>query len=198
MIGVRFQIANSSDFSDTVTIHSVNKVPYYEQTIHLDTPALHRYVICNFDGLEEFCLAEWSIYSKTSTGEETPLTGKLMGNKGTSGHPADKTIDNDRVSYFRNSLKDKEQYLVLDLGKPCKISHIRYNTRSDDNRIVNGELYELYYWGKEWISLGKQEGENHCLVYSNVPKNTLLRIHNHTRGKEHRPFTYENNKQTWW
>lgn len=61
--------------------------------------------------------------------------------------------------------------------------------------IVNGELYELYYWDKKWVSLGKQEGVNHSLVYSNVPKNTLLRIQNHTRGKEHRPFTYENNKQ---
>lgn len=25
-----------------------------------------------------------------------------------------------------------------------------------------------------------------------------LNLHNHTRGKENRPFTYENGKQIWW
>ncbi len=198
MVGSNFQLANSPDFSDAVTVHSVNKIPYYEHTIDVDTSTLYRYVICNFDSLIEFCLAEWSIYGQTGTGSEMILRGELMGNKGTSDHPAEKTIDNDRVSYFQNSLKDEKQYLVLDLGKPCKITRIKYNPRSDDNRIVNGELYELYYWNKKWVSLGKQEGANHSLVYSNVPKNALLRIHNHTRGKEHRPFTYENKKQVWW
>jgi hypothetical protein len=41
-------------------------------------------------------------------------------------------------------------------------------------------------------------GNNNCLEYSDVPKNVLLPIHNHIKGKEHRPFTYENNKQVWW
>lgn len=198
MVGASFQLANSPDFSDAITVHSVDKIPYYEHIIDVDTSTSYRYVICNFDSLKEFCLAEWNIYSHTNIGNEVILDGKLMGNKGISGHLAEKTIDNDRVTYFQNCLKDKKQYLVFDLGKPCKITHIKYNPRSDDNRIVDGELYELYYWNKEWISLGEQEGVNHSLVYSNVPKNTLLRIHNHTRGKEHRPFTYENNKQIWW
>ena len=36
------------------------------------------------------------------------------------------------------------------------------------------------------------------LVYTNVPKNALSNLHNHTWGKENRPFTYENGKQIWW
>jgi hypothetical protein len=62
---------------------------------------------------------------------------------------------------------------------------------------VHGELYELFYWNKTgWSSLGKQEGRpDSTLVYTNVPKNALLNLHNHTRGKENRPFTYENGKQ---
>ena len=198
MVGASFQVANSPDFSDATTVYSVDKIPYYDHTINVDTSGLYRYVICNFEGLAEFCMAEWSVYGKTDAGEETQLTGKLMGNKGILGYPSEKTIDNNRVSYFQNSLREKEQYLVLDLGKPCRITSIKFDSRSDDNRVVNGELYEVYYWDKEWVSLGKQEGANNLLIYSNVPKNALLRIHNHTRGKEHRPFTIENNRQVFW
>jgi hypothetical protein len=45
----------------------------------------------------------------------------------------------------------------------------------------------------------RQEGHSdYTIVYTNVPKGALLNIHNHTRGKENRPFTYENGKQVWW
>jgi hypothetical protein len=91
-------------------------------------------------------------------------------------------------------------YIGLDFGRPRRITRIKYNPRSDDNGIVPGELYELYYWDNAgWCSLGKQKGRvDGTLVYTNVPKNALLNLHNHTRGKENRPFTYENGKQIWW
>lgn len=198
MIGAKFQLANSSDLSDTITVHNVEKFPYYEYSIDIDTISQYRYVICNFSGLKEFCMAEWNIYTQTITGEELLLKGQLAGNKGLTGFSAEKVMDDDRVSYFQNNLKNEEQHLVFDLGKPTRITKIKYNPRSDDNRIVNGEIYELYYWDQSWISLGKQVGVNNCLIYSEIPKNVLLRIHNHTRGKEHRPFTFEENKQVWW
>ena len=31
-----------------------------------------------------------------------------------------------------------------------------------------------------------------------VPDNALLLLHNTTKGKEERIFTYENKKQVWW
>jgi len=79
-----------------------------------------------------------------------------------------------------------------------KIEKVEFYPRSDDNRIVTGELYELFYWDGKWISLGRQQAEDYKLVYHNIPKNALFMIHNHTQGKEHRPFTYENGKQVWW
>ena len=36
------------------------------------------------------------------------------------------------------------------------------------------------------------------LVYDNVPAGALLILHNHTKGKEERIFTYENGRQVWW
>lgn len=75
-----------------------------------------------------------------------------------------------------------------------------YLPRSDDNFIKEGELYELFYWDKEWKSLGQQSGSRQLqyLEYDNVPDNALLLLRNLTKGKEERIFTYENGKQIWW
>ena len=64
-----------------------------------------------------------------------------------------------------------------------------------------GEEYELCYWdGEGWSSLGRQIGRRATqeLVYDNVPAGALLILHNHTKGKEERIFTYENGRQVWW
>jgi hypothetical protein len=79
------------------------------------------------------------------------------------------------------------------------IARIRYFPRNDGNNICSGDLYELFYWDKgEWNSLGKQTGnESHVLIYENCPANALYWLHNHTRGKEERIFTYEDGAQVW-
>jgi hypothetical protein len=86
------------------------------------------------------------------------------------------------------------------LGKQEQIARIRYLPRNDDNNIRPGDEYELFYWDKgQWNSLGKQTGtDKYVLRYDNCPSNTLFLLHNHTRGKEERIFTYENGKQKWW
>lgn len=48
------------------------------------------------------------------------------------------------------------------------------------------------------ISLGNKPAEKHWLTYNGVSGNALLLLHNHTRGKEERIFTYENGCQVWW
>ena len=81
-----------------------------------------------------------------------------------------------------------------------KIDKIAFLPRNDDNAIREGELYELFYWDKQWVSLGRQTGTNEMfrLKYNNVPTNALYLLRNHTKGKEERIFTYENWKQVWW
>lgn len=68
----------------------------------------------------------------------------------------------------------------------------------DSNNICKGDTYELFYWDDEWIGLGRKEAETDSLVYENVPTDALLWLHNYTRGKEERIFTYENGRQIWW
>jgi hypothetical protein len=59
-------------------------------------------------------------------------------------------------------------------------------------------LYELFQLNKQWISFGKKTAVTDSLVYDQVPEGTLLFLKNHSRGREERPFTYENGKQVWW
>ena len=75
-----------------------------------------------------------------------------------------------------------------------------YLTRSDDNFIREGELYELYYWDGDWISLGQRTGSRKLqyLTYDNIPENALLLLRNLTKGQEERIFTYEDGRQVWW
>jgi hypothetical protein len=108
-------------------------------------------------------------------------------------------FDDDVLTYF-SSDQDSGAWVGLDLGKPAQINRIRYLPRNDDNNIRSGDLYELFYWNKgQWNSLGKQTGDDtHVLICDNCPSNALFLLHNHTRGKEERIFTYENGKQIWW
>jgi hypothetical protein len=66
------------------------------------------------------------------------------------------------------------------------------------NNIIPGYNYELYYWNKEWISLGKQQATNDYLIYDHVPENALLFIRNLDAGFQERIFTFENQQQVWW
>ncbi|GHT71304.1 hypothetical protein FACS189455_2790 [Bacteroidia bacterium] len=87
----------------------------------------------------------------------------------------------------------------MDFERAVEISEIALLPVNDDNHIAEDELYELYYFAGKWVSLGQKTGDsNFYLRYDNVPENSLLLLKNHTKGKEERIFTYENNKQVWW
>lgn len=77
---------------------------------------------------------------------------------------------------------------------------VRFLPRNDDNFIREGETYQLFFWnGMEWELIKTLKGNrNGVLHVENVPKNALLLLHNRTKGREERIFTYEDNKQVWW
>lgn len=105
--------------------------------------------------------------------------------------------DGNSLSYFDISGLD-DLWVGLDFGKPISLSELFFCPRTDDNDIIPGDLYELFYWDSRWISLGKQSAQANRLVYNEVPKNALLWLRNRTKGHEERPFTYEEGKQIWW
>lgn len=112
------------------------------------------------------------------------------------GHNVKKVFDEKILSYFESPAKGG--WVGLALQAPSKVSKIRFMPRTDGNCIEPGDDYELVYWNNEWISIKHQTATTDSLVFDNVPKEALYLLHNHTKGKQERIFTWEDGKQTWW
>ena len=111
-----------------------------------------------------------------------------------------RAFDGNVLSSPKTVKTQNDAWVGLVLGRVVSISKLVYLPRNDDNFIKEGELYELFYWDREWKSLGRQVGSRQLqyLEYDNVPDNALLLLRNLTKGKEERIFTYEDGKQVWW
>lgn len=197
-IGTRFYLCNRNDLSDSILVHTINKLPFYMDSFNLSKNNKYRYLICDFQNVhpvgDPFCIAEINVFGK----DGKLIKGKCTGTSYIRQYGFENITDGDRVSFYQPDTTEKQQRIIFDMAQAHQIEKVEFYPRSDDNRIVTGELYELFYWDGKWISLGRQQAEDYKLVYHNIPKNALFMIHNHTRGKEHRPFTYENGKQVWW
>jgi hypothetical protein len=195
----RFQGANKPDFSDCVDLHAIEQLPLRTfNTVDLDKNYRFRYVRVYADGYSN--VAEVEFYTKEEA-QYRKLSGKIMGTKGSDEDRPDSrkeaAFDGDVLTYF--SIYYVGAWAGLDLGRKERIDRIRFLPRNDDNNIRPGDLYELFYWDGKWQSLGQQTGtDTPYLIYDNCPAGALFLLHNHTRGKEERIFTYENDKQIWW
>jgi len=198
LVGGKFQVANKADFSDSLTVYTVNDIPeinYNSVNLNLNKP--YRYFRFwspqNSQGGE---ISEIEIYSSDST----KLTGTVIGNKHCdAGWEAENAFDGDPLTSYQ-CVWGEQGWVGLDFGKPIIVSYFRYLPRNDDNFIKEGEEYELFYWENyQWNSLGKQTGTSkQYLEYTNVPTNALFLLRDLTKGKQERIFTYENSQQVWW
>ncbi|MDR0559061.1 MAG: discoidin domain-containing protein [Prevotellaceae bacterium] len=201
MLDGRFEAANRVDFSDAEELYTIKESPkLIPNIIDLKSDKTYRY-IRYFGAVESHCnVAEIAIYT-VQNAVYHKLSGKIIGTEGSNGDGRQKkaAFDGDPLSFF-DHLADSNIWLGLDFGKPQRIDRISYIPRNDDNNIRPGDLYELFFWDNgQWNSLGQKTGDDsYVLVYENCPSGALFLLHNHTRGREERPFTYENGRQVWW
>lgn len=107
-------------------------------------------------------------------------------------------FDGDEATCF-NYKEASNGWTGLELEKLAKVDHIRFLPRNDDNGIDVGQNYQLVYWqNNQWVPIGTKVATSDRLTFSGVPTNSLLLLHNLTKGKEERIFTYEGMKQVWW
>lgn len=195
-----FEASNSKDFNKATILHKIDSIqtPQY-YTIKIPHSGKFRYIRYSSPDSSLCNMAELTFYNK----DDLELKGTIIGTEGAYNNEKrlmkEAVFDNDPLTFF-NADKLSGVWVGLDLGKPLEIYKIKFLPRNDDNFIKKGDSYELFYSEKNnWISLGTRIGSNkQVLVYDNVPINALFWLRNHTRGKEERIFTYENNKQIWW
>ncbi|MDR0538382.1 MAG: discoidin domain-containing protein [Tannerellaceae bacterium] len=203
MVNARFQAANKLDFSDCENIYVITANPdLVFNTVDIHVKYQYRYIryIVGKDTYGN--VAELEFYTKHDSNYHK-LSGRIIGTEGSIDNRSDLTkevvFDGDVLTYF-SVASDSDIWVGMDFGKQQRIDRIRYIPRNDDNNIRPGDLYELFYWDNgQWNSLGQKTGDDsYVLAYENCPSGALFLLHNHTRGKEERPFTYENGKQIFW
>ena len=196
--GGRFQVANSEDFGDSVTVATIGKVDelrFHALSTTCDTTYRYfRYLppkgsYCN--------MAEVEMYDSLGV---RPAIKRMFGiNDATGKYPLENVFDGDVLTFYNRWYPDGG-WAAVEFEKPVHISRVRFLPRNDDNFIREGEQYELFYWdGRRFASIVRMEGdEEGVLTVDSVPTHALLLLRNLTKGKEERIFTYEDGEQVWW
>lgn len=194
MIGGIFEGANYADFSDAQIIYTITETPKSQiQKVNISNNKKYRYIRYR-KPKGTFSIAEFSLFRSDST----PLSFSPISCEAIQKDSNAKNLfDNDPLTYYQVD-GGIDMWIGGELNKPTEIDLIGFAPRNDDNSIVPTDTYELFYWNGQWNSLGKKTPTENLIIYNNVPKNALLWLRDLTRGREERPFTYENGQQIWW
>jgi len=194
MVDGIFECANKPDFSDAIRITQITDTPISRmQCIEISDTKAYRYLRYR---------KQRGIFSIGELRAKDPcgcyLPGKPIAQEILKSEPSLPNVcDGEPLTYFELP-GGLDLWVGLDFGKPVRISQVEFCPRNDDNEISPGDEYELFYWDDRWISLGRQVASDYTLEYVNVPKGALLWLRDLTKGREERPFTYENGTQIWW
>jgi len=195
--------ANYTDFRDSVIFFSIYSVPFQVTDSIVNANKRCRFLRFNSATFRNANFAEVEFYGKKYRySKEVKLTGKVIGYPKIikqDEHPYSHAMDGNLETWFEKP-KNTIGWVGLDLGKGKKyfITRVRFCPRSDTNFILEGDKYELYYWDGKWIRGGVKIATDSIVNFCNIPLGTIYLLHNHTRGKEERIFTYENGRQVWW
>lgn len=190
-VGLKFEGSQTLDFKYPKLLYEVVDTPQVNYNkIQFSNLYPCRY-ICVTQKHKKIVIAELEIYAK-----DRKIPVRNWGRK------KDKMYNS---SYEKRMFDGKwESYTVinkdslfLDIGTIESLTGMVLVPKNDDNFIHLGDAYELFYHNgvKDWVSLGKTVADTTYLYYRNIPENSLLRLHNLTRGKEERPFYMKNGRQ---
>lgn len=165
-----FEAANKSDFSDAVTLHTIDELPdgLNYNRVKLNSAGKFRYIryISPPDG---YCnVAEIGVYGT----DGKKLSGTQIGIQAANPElmNINYAFDENLVTFYE--LKDA--WIGLDFGEPEQIGEIRYFPRNDH--------FEISYWtGTLWQPAGKLNVSNRELQ---VPSGALLRLNAARTEKE--------------
>lgn len=194
MIGSTIEGSQYADFREVDTLCLIEKMPCGRVALDVDKEKKYRYVRYR-SARNEYLAPLKELMFFESCADTVPLSGTPVGYNVLlrNIHYA---FDRDLTTVFSVKSKSKEYWVGLDLQTPKKISSVVFFPKNDDNDIVEGELYELFYYDKEWRSVGSCIAQTDSLMFS-VPHNSLLWLRDLSKGKEERIFLYREERQIW-
>jgi hypothetical protein len=179
-----FQGANDPSFNDAQLLARITNLnSTHIQTISVINSKPFRYVRFWADNHSSF-LSLLEFYDSNTQ----KLTGKIIKSNTMNFFKwQNGAFDDDPLTYTGGF----NFTLGLELDKPGIINHIRFQSRNDDNHIRPGDSYELFYWDKNWRSLGMQTAADTLLTYHKVPENSIFWLRNLSRGREENVFVMD-------
>lgn len=198
MLGGVFEGSNRPDFLEKDTLFIIQDQPKRLNTT-VKSWSNKEFRFLRYIGQDgSHCnISEVAFYEKNDT---LALSGECIGTPGCYQHDGTHEYTNVFDGKTWTSFDYSEPnggWAGLDLGKKVRVDRIVYTPRNRDNYVRPGDLYELYYCDKDWVSAGKIKATADSLVFQDVPQSTLLLLRNHTRGLDERIFIYENGTQLW-
>lgn len=186
-----FEGSNNPNFNNPKIMYQISNLNSVQlKKIKITTTEKFKYVRFNANGKEAF-LSSLFFYGKNGQklkGEVFEKSSFIKDwGKGTG------AFDDNLYSYSGG----KDFLIGLKFPEPKLISSIEFQARNDENHIIKGEEYELFYWDKKWKSIGILIAKDTVLYY-NTPSNSLLWLKNNTRGNEEYVFFIDKNKKQYW
>ena len=184
-----FEAADNPLFKNAVRLDSIAEIPSYHNEVKIPEALKFRYVRFVYPEGAKLPLENFTVY-----GNGAGICGKLIGNDFTYAG----------VDYAQNHNMEYKSppkgvfWTGFDFGKAVEFDSLGYDLKNDDNFIVPGEEYELFFWDGAWTSLGRKTASERSLDYGNVPSGALLLLRNLSKGKEERPFLYEDGVQVFY
>ncbi len=209
-----FEGSNDSAFSKSVVLWRVDKLRGLRTVRKEIEKARFEYVRIVFPHIQRQheALGGIQVYGRD---KGLPLPGSPISAVKASRVFYGNVFDNDPLTFVRmitrrdvdfNQFYDGENLVIPDnqpfwvglaFKEPVDITALELSPRTDDNDVIPGETYELYYWDKDWVSLGQKEAISDSLQFT-VPQNALLLLKNTRKGREHRLFIVKDGKQVWY
>ena len=194
ILGGKFQCSDYPDFRDAITFYSIDHtdIPYLIET-NVSRPYRYwRYY--SPDG-------SWGSISEVSFHDVqgNKISGRGIANPEAGQDAIDRAYDGNLLSNFEIN-QPNGNWVGMDMGKPIVVPYVSVSPRSDDNDICPGNEYELFFFdGLKWSSLGGELAKKNTIHYDEIPLNTLLWLHNYTRGNNERPFIIDTDGEIeWW
>ena len=196
MIGGTLSASTTADFISSLQVAEIKRNPemeYDSVTVNLEPQRYYRYTAprnsaCN--------VAEIAFYDNNGN-KLQPQTVITDGTED-AGFKAEAVIDGDALTYYQTKKSDYAT-LTFDFGKPVAVAKIKYLPRNDDNHVTAGHRYRLDYYDRDGAhTVGEQTATTDSVTFVNVPTGALYILHDLTKGKEERIFTFENGKVRWW
>ena len=190
--GGKIQAANRADFSDAVTMVTIENQYVPDK---FDIPDNNGYRYWRYLGADG---SHGSVAEVVFFDADSVVTGSPIGCKVATNESISKAFDGNYLTNFETDEPDGA-WVGMDFGTKKQICNVRIIPRSDDNDIHVGDVYELlYYNGTQWVSLGKKTATSNVLHYDDVPAHALYWVKDHTQGWDERPFIIRENDQIEW